>query len=1010
MRRIVIGLVAVAALARAVEGQVTPPATRPVATRPMTARDSVARRDSLARVDSIARQESLRTKDPNALDTTTVRWPEPDSVMRALLARTGYDITRFQATSATYDAVTKDLRLDAGAKQRAAVDRNGQVMVSDSTIYFNQTTNKTTNLGCYVLNFPGSVEAPIRSARGPDGKCGQVSYDASSRSAQFTRANVPFNNGANWFLYVNAGAAQIDTSKSGAGAATIYVRGGRITSCPDSIPDYYFAGKTMKRTASGTVIARDVTLFIGDIPTLWLPFIFQNVKTGRVSGLLTTRFGISDIVRNSPTYHRNIENFGYYWAISDYMDAAAWIDWRSGGGGSNTNDPGYVRYNGDWQYNWLGRFLSGNVGAKYEALGNGSSNLGIRWGHGQQFSHDGQLRLDINYVTNTTIQRQNSFDPVQALATISSQAQYSRKFGPASLSLGGSRTQYPGRPRVDQSFPTLQISTVPIKIGSHVTWTPAFSYAASQQLHIDQPGTFQVRYGPGGTVDSIKKSSYATVITFNSPLKVFSQDLTNSFRINSQRNKFPEQFKIVDVTTGDSVDTRVYNEIYQTDIDWTPAFQLPPLRSNRWNLSPSVSLANVDPGAFWVATERTNGRYVAQSKRLSYGVSATPTLYGLFGGFGPFAALRHTLTPSIGYTFAPTGTISDEYLVATRRSRKGYLGALRQNSVAFGMTTSLEAKVAGDTLLGQGGKLKVIGLTMSSFSYNFERLRAPEVTSTKWWRGLTTERFSYSVRSDLLPGIEFSSDYSLFQGSTTSDTAVFSPYRESTSASLTLSRNSNPFAVLTKLFGKAVPAAQHAGVAPVDPNMPPQQGAQARELAAQPVAGARQAGERFLVPPSQGWRLALTLSSARPRPAKGGNVVAFNPEALCAVQANGNPFILEECIQRARLNPTDALSGLRVNGGPVYNVPASTNVGGDLGFNLTPRWTVGWRTNYDFQRHEFASHVVNLQRDLHDWRATFGFSQSPNGNFAFNFSIGLKAQPDLKFDYARNSIRSQAGY
>ena len=67
-----------------------------------------------------------------------------------------------------------------------------------------------------------------------------------------------------------------------------------------------------------------------------------------------------------------------------------------------------------------------------------------------------------------------------------------------------------------------------------------------------------------------------------------------------------------------------------------------------------------------------------------------------------------------------------------------------------------------------------------------------------------------------------------------------------------------------------------------------------------------------------------------------------------------------------------------------------------------------WRTNYDFVRHEFACHVVSLQRDLHDWRAIFGFTQSPNGNFAFNFSIGLKAQPDLKFDYARNSIRSSA--
>ena len=52
-----------------------------------------------------------------------------------------------------------------------------------------------------------------------------------------------------------------------------------------------------------------------------------------------------------------------------------------------------------------------------------------------------------------------------------------------------------------------------------------------------------------------------------------------------------------------------------------------------------------------------------------------------------------------------------------------------------------------------------------------------------------------------------------------------------------------------------------------------------------------------------------------------------------------------------------------------------------------------WQTTYDLERHEFASQIVSLQRDLHDWRAIFGFTQSSNGNFAFNFTIALKAEP-----------------
>ena len=53
---------------------------------------------------------------------------------------------------------------------------------------------------------------------------------------------------------------------------------------------------------------------------------------------------------------------------------------------------------------------------------------------------------------------------------------------------------------------------------------------------------------------------------------------------------------------------------------------------------------------------------------------------------------------------------------------------------------------------------------------------------------------------------------------------------------------------------------------------------------------------------------------------------------------------------------------------------------------------------------------MSLQRDLHDWRAVFAFTQAPNGNFAFNFFIALKAQPDLKFDYDRRSYRARSIY
>ena len=58
---------------------------------------------------------------------------------------------------------------------------------------------------------------------------------------------------------------------------------------------------------------------------------------------------------------------------------------------------------------------------------------------------------------------------------------------------------------------------------------------------------------------------------------------------------------------------------------------------------------------------------------------------------------------------------------------------------------------------------------------------------------------------------------------------------------------------------------------------------------------------------------------------------------------------------------------------------------------------------------EFGMHTVSLRRELHDWDAIFAFTQSPNGNFAFNFFIALRAQPELKFNYDRRSYKRTPG-
>ena len=466
---------------------------------------------------------------------------------------------------------------------------------------------------------PGGGQAPI--AGGPSAR-----YNLAERSGRLTNATVVTEEqGQRWFINsVIAKTVMGDSARRI--PSRLYGLGGSLTSCDDSIPDYHFELREIKRTEK-TLVARPAVLYIRDIPVMWLPFVFQDIRAGRRSGILPPRFGASDIVRNNPGYRRHIENIGYYWALNDYMDATSWIDWRSATGGDSL-DPGWYRLNGEYKYYWMSRFVQGRLASSYTRQRNGSTNTAISWGHDQRLGRDRRIQMDANYVTSTVLQRQNTFNPYQAIATIRSSFNYSDKIGPASLSLGGRRTQFPGRQQVDQELPSFSLTTGPLSLAPWLVWTPAFNFSESDNLHIDQPGTFSNRFLPGTNgrlVDTlaIKRNRFNRQISIGTPIRLFGTELANQITIHDQVNDFPEEKVIYPHADSALKETRVFRRTYRTDIDWNPTFSLPAFFQNRYKLTPSVSLQNVDPNQFWVRTELSGGKVVHQSKRLPQG---TPRL------------------------------------------------------------------------------------------------------------------------------------------------------------------------------------------------------------------------------------------------------------------------------------------------------------------------------------------------------------------------------------------------
>ena len=990
--------------------------------RPTERDRSILRGDSLFRRPPGVRDTSRVKRDSLSADSAKkelVKWAESDPVIDSLLSKQGYTVTRFQGRTVTFDATHKLLTLIRDDSARAAIGRDQTIMVSDTIIYDDSSKIVRARGVENVLHDPSRGGDDVVSR-------GTMYYNTTERRGTVGYVKTTIESGQKYF--VDAQSAGFANDSLGVEAA-FFGRSGTITTCDDSIPHYHFGSRELKLVKGKLAVGRPGVLYIYDVPVFWLPFYFQDVRSGRRSGMLNPRVGATEIVRNGPLYRRTVENLGYYFNIDDYQDLQAWIDWRSGANidPRNPNDFGYTRYNVQWRYNWLRRFLNGGLGSSFQRLTDGSTNLNVQLNHNQRFSRKTSFNTSVNYVSNTLVQRTTAFTPFSSVATFRSDANYSTAVGPFSVALGAHRTQYTGRPQVDQILPTLSINSAPITAGTWLTWTPTIAGSETRNTNQQGGGEAAFRYftNADGSVrsDTVRLNKRVTTLTFNTPLQIFGFSLENSFDVNDASNTGP-QLKVIEeiVDRGNGVrdtvqSTRFYDGFTETLLDWRTSFSLPSFSRGKWNVSPSIQFANVDPGPFWVRSTLSGGRYVHQSKRPSINLSISPTLFGFFPGIGPVTRIRHSFSPSLSWSVAPRGTVSEEYLRAFNRFSKGYNGALPQNVVSLSVNQNIEVKLRApaDSAPDAGRKVRALSIQTDPISYNilqYQDIRRRSLTPDKIskFAGLTSSYWGLGLRSDFLPGFDFGTRYSLFQGNPISDTAVFKPFREEFHASLRLDRNAGIIQWFNRFLGGRDFKPAASNLTAVD----------SMQLRNDPNANSINGVNRGLngnqvrpgygvIPSGQGWNINLSYSSTRQRPPRGANVIQLPPvEERCRLllAANTNPINLQQCISlNGNFPGVDNNQQFVGAGSPIFITPPVRSLQLQTSFNLTPKWAAQWSTTYDAVRSQFAAQTVSLQRELHDWRAIFNFTQAPNGNFAFSFFIALKAQPDLKFNFDQQTYR-----
>jgi Tat protein translocase TatC len=880
-------------------------------------------------------RDTTRTRPGQALDSATAgrlgiptaptrSFGPEDSVLKALKARPGYQSTRYRADSATVFIQGQRVLL----KGEALTERQGAMLEAD-TIRYQQNS-------C-LLDASGT---PRLFDRGQVLVGEGIKYDTCRRRGVVNDALTNFSEGSSvWFLRGNV--AQ-DSSSS-----RIYAGSSEITSCDLPTPHYHFSAREVKWVSKNVMVARPVVLYVRDVPILWLPFIFQDVRPGRRSGILVPQFGLNDLVRPTRTYNRQITNIGYYWAPNDYVDVTGRLDWFANR---------YVQYGVSGQYRWLNRFMNGDVGLNEQRQVGGGSGLTFRWDHRQQFNLSTSLNFNVNYASNTAVIQGNAIDPLQNTQQITSSLNYSKQLSWATLTIGGNRRQSLTDGSVQQLLPALTLSPVPIALGSNVTWSPGLSFTNNTTSNPLADTLFRVL--PGGALDTLAldASTRVTALSLDTPLRIGGFNWQNSVQINDQRSKAPEQTTVLtdNPATPDPTDSvrvrRTFLGDFESSLDWDTGINLPVLFRGSWKLQPVVGVGNSTSGPFAIRNRNTNGSFVRQGKRLSFGATASPTLFAFFPGFGPLSRIRHSFSPVITWNYQPAANVPEEYARAT--TQPGQPLVLRSDAtqrVSVALSQSFEGKLrqrGADTTSGEARKVRLLSITTSAISYDFEQAKKPGFT------GWVTPSVTNSILSDLLPGFNLSLTHDLWRGVVGSDTAKFSPFLQNVSASFAVS--GGLFRSIGSIFG----------------------------IGGKPGTGAPGPEQ---VPTSY-----IAQSGRRPRPG------SFFSSTQAPLQRPGRTFSANFNYQLTRVRPSG------VPGVPAS--PSRQSLGFSTNFSPTPFWSLSWSSQYNITDGKFESQVVRLERELHEWRAGFNFVQNPNGNFAFYFSIYLTDLPDLKFDYDQTTI------
>mgnify|MGYP001082315465 FL=1 len=695
------------------------------------------------------------------------------------------------------------------------------------------------------------------------------------------------------------------------------------TSENEENPEYYFLLRKAKVVPGKKVVTGLTNMFIADVPTpIGLPFAFFPLSKKRTSGVIFPSFG----EQNDRGYF--LQNGGYYFALSDYVDLATLGDYYTNGSYGLRLESNYaVRYK-----------FRGNLSFRYENLINSERGFpdysksiiyNLRWNQSQDSKSNPSSRFSASVNLGSSTYYQESINQLNTSNflnnTLASSVSYSKTFRgepQVNISVTATHSQNTNTQTINMTLPTFQGS-------------------------VDRVFPFAPKTGS-------KKGVFQNIN--------FQYNIRGENRIQTTDSLFFKKEMFDDAKTG------VQHTIpISTNFKLFKYFSM----STSTNLNHSWAFNTIkkeyDIDNQEVVTTELKG--FDSYTTYNFSTSLGTTVYGLFN-FGEdkkIQAIRHVMRPSISYSVTPSfeqyydtyevvsadGITSDQVEYSRfEQSLFGAPGNRYSSSVGLSLTNNLEAKV-----------------------------RDKDSTATE------------PKKIFLLNSLNFSTNYNV-----SSDSLNWSPVRMSGGTQLFENKMSLNFG------------------ATLDPYALDNNNKKINTF------NIDNGGSLFRIS-SANLTMSYNLSSDTFSGDDSNDNDAATQESLRSGGRADDLFGKPQDFADRRLNndkkddedptPTDLYKykipwSLRLAYAVNYNNSRRQNeisshslmFSGDI--ELSPRWSVGASSGYDFKNKGFTYTQLRFERDLESWRMNFSWIPFSSRS-SWNFFIGIRSSilSDIKYDKQR---------